>query len=318
MRESFGRSDAISIDQLDKTEAPMIPETYPFLLALQCLASVANGFHTFVWPFYSHRITDHGPSPSALSLEPPFDGDVAVLAPVKTMVDAAWPALLVALAFYMSTNLDDALFGETLGATRAFAAACGAISLVTPRDAFLTSLCRLAVPPALLAEAEGAGLSTRHAAALRAVISLSIELAGTLGSTWETVFETLQSAELATQAAAVQKTRRVGSTSGGTADVEDVTPDIARLFEVSTRLDDKALDGFVCALCHINAGLLGMTDESRQIERQMDAMSPGPARTGSGVLLSRATASGDVLSRRVDLRSGLVRRRSSASQDSAT
>ena len=80
---------------------------------------------------------------------------------------------------------------------------------------------------------------------------------------------------------------------GGTIErVQDVAADLARLFEVSMRLNDSALDGFVIALCHINAGLLGMIDESRQIERQMEAMSPGPARTGSGVLLSRATASG--------------------------
>ena len=50
------------IDQLDKADPPAIPETYIFLLALQCLAALADGFSTFTLTTYSSILSERAKS----------------------------------------------------------------------------------------------------------------------------------------------------------------------------------------------------------------------------------------------------------------
>ena len=42
-----------SIDQLDKADAPPIPEAYIYLLALQCLVSISEGFAAQTLPLFN-------------------------------------------------------------------------------------------------------------------------------------------------------------------------------------------------------------------------------------------------------------------------
>lgn len=150
------------IDQLDKADAPPIPESYAFLLTLQCLNAIADGFANATLPAYSslmaHRIHDEGqdpqaplPAPPALDLDTlPEEPAYTALRTTRSMADAGWPALLASLSFFLSTNLDDDLFTYTLTSYQNFMTACGVLGLDTPRDAFLVGLCKFAVPPAIV------------------------------------------------------------------------------------------------------------------------------------------------------------------------
>jgi len=172
------RSHTRSIDQLDKADAPPIPETYIFLLSLQCLNAIADGFASFTLPIYTNimdaRASNHNTKPPALDLssesETPALTDTQIgretytsFRSVRGMADAGWPALLASLSFFLTTNLDDGLFTDTLSSFQNFTTTCGVLGLRTPRDAFLISLCKFAVPPAIishLANLEGGGGST--------------------------------------------------------------------------------------------------------------------------------------------------------------
>jgi hypothetical protein len=142
------------------------------------------------------------------------------------MADSAWPALLAALSFSVGTNLSDGLFAEVLSALQDFTIACGLLALNTPRDAFLSTLGKYAVPPPVVsamqtyletpntgrnnsvigAETLGLaalgvggpagppGLSERNLACLKSTVTTARVLAGSLGEAWHDVLEVLQNA----------------------------------------------------------------------------------------------------------------------------
>lgn len=242
------------IDQLDKAEAPPIPDTYVFLLVLQCLASLADGFASHTLAAYSsilasRRIPGESPprSPAALDWKTldKSDPKVISLVTVKDMAETSWPALLASLSFFISTSLDDDLFADVVTALQNFTSVCGVLGLQTPREAFFTSLCKFAMPPAVVShiasldslapiktstsvlsagvESLGlgpaaplqVGLSSRNFACLKALISVAQYLAGSLDTIWFAVFETLQNADfvIKTNIARNSKKRIAGSPS---------------------------------------------------------------------------------------------------------
>ena len=44
---------SVSIDQLDKTDVPLIPEAYIYLLGVQCLVSLSDGLAGYTFPLYN-------------------------------------------------------------------------------------------------------------------------------------------------------------------------------------------------------------------------------------------------------------------------
>jgi hypothetical protein len=44
---------SVSIDQLDKVDAPLIPEAFICLLGVQCLVSLADGLARYTFPLYN-------------------------------------------------------------------------------------------------------------------------------------------------------------------------------------------------------------------------------------------------------------------------
>ncbi|KIJ29789.1 hypothetical protein M422DRAFT_107343, partial [Sphaerobolus stellatus SS14] len=133
------------IDQLDKADAPGIPESYIYLLAIQCLVSLVEGFASLVLPLYN-TITIVRPraageaivhAPPALDLPTLPEGDhgTVQLRIVHDMLESGWPALLAALSFYIATNISDELFADVLGAMQGMINVLGVLRLTTPRDA---------------------------------------------------------------------------------------------------------------------------------------------------------------------------------------
>jgi hypothetical protein len=142
------------------------------------------------------------------------------------MADSAWPALLSALSKAIATNLSDALFHDIISAFVDFTILCGTLGLDAPRDAFLATLGKYAVPPAVVqatqtysdpaansrsASATGAealglvslstsvptgppALSDRNLICLKSVVFIAQRLSSSLGSSWHEALEVLQNA----------------------------------------------------------------------------------------------------------------------------
>ncbi|KAG7085465.1 hypothetical protein E1B28_003026 [Marasmius oreades] len=219
------------IDQLDKADSPAIPESYIYLLALQCLVSLCEGLAAFSAPLYTSivvqrpRAAGDAPirAPPALDINslPDDDPQTKQLRIVRDIIDNGWPALLAALSFIISTNLSDDLFVDVLASYQAMTNVSGMLGLTTPRDAFFTSLSKFSVPTRVVSSVvsyiepqtprtassisenlglgggstQPPGLSERNLACLKVLISSAMFLAGSLGDSWFSIFEVLQNAE---------------------------------------------------------------------------------------------------------------------------
>ncbi|KAI6043590.1 hypothetical protein EDC04DRAFT_668532 [Pisolithus marmoratus] len=218
------------IDQLDKADSPLIPETYIYLLAVQCIVSLSEGFASFTGPLYTSIMVQrpriagesviHAPPALDISSLPPDDPATIHLGIVRAMVEHGWPALLAALSFIISTNLSDELFIDVLTSYQAMTNVAGMLALTTPRDAFFTSLSKFAVPSRVVSSLESyiephtprsstsitdnlgltapavpPGLSERNLVCLKVLISSALFLAGSLGESWYSILEAVQNAD---------------------------------------------------------------------------------------------------------------------------
>lgn len=164
------------IDQLDKTEPPSIPESYTYSLILSCLSSLSDGLAKFILPLTvptenrnRRKTSKHGhgrdgklagereraasfrknPVPvNPLQLEDhPMLEDVRICAAI---VDECWPAILATFSTFLYAALDSEYYHGLVRSFQRFAHVSGLLQLATPRDAFLTTLGKSAVPPNLL------------------------------------------------------------------------------------------------------------------------------------------------------------------------
>jgi len=220
----------VSIDQLDKADSPPIPEPYIYLLGVQCIVAICEGFFSFTGPLYNAiviqkpRSTGESVSraPPALDLSslPQDDPSTEQLRIVRDMIESGWPALLAALSFIISTNLSDDLFVDVLASYQSMTNVSGMLALGTPRDAFFTSLAKFAIPTRVVSSIDSygepstprsaatfsenlglsgpsqpPGLSERNMACLKVLLSCALFLAGSLGESWFGILETLQNAD---------------------------------------------------------------------------------------------------------------------------
>jgi hypothetical protein len=219
---------------------------------VQCIASLCEGFASFTGPLYTSIVVQRPRvagdpvirAPPALDLAtlPPDEPATRHLRIVRSMVDNGWPALLAALSFIISTNLSDELFVDVLTSYQAMTNVSGMLALTTPRDAFLTSLAKFAIPSRVVASLESyiepatprsavsltenlgltspvqpPGLSERNLVCLKVLVSSAHFLAGSLGENWYGIMEALQNADyvLTMKGSQSSSGRRASTFTGG-------------------------------------------------------------------------------------------------------
>ncbi|KAG0037673.1 hypothetical protein BGZ82_002078 [Podila clonocystis] len=219
------------VDQLDKADPPQIPETYLYYLSLICINSIADGLASYIFPIVSQALHDQQrqaaeqkegeasdntasravisvfPNTNTLELSKTKEADEIAL--VTTMAESAWPGLLAAFSYFLGSNLDEELFHNIMRAYQNFTSVCGVLQLTTPRDAFLTSLCKNCLPtlPALdqrsssntsntaAQEISTPNITEKNMYCLRILLNVAQYLGGTLFDSWYLILETMQQAE---------------------------------------------------------------------------------------------------------------------------
>ena len=173
------------IDQLDKSDPPLIPDSYIYSLTLACISGFSEGLAKFILPLtvpdrprrkatrqsetVDSKTSDSGPStpdprtttnerhPSfkknpvpanPLSLEDhPLFEEVKICAGI---VEECWPAVLATCSTFLYAALDSEYYHGLVRSFQKFTHVAGLLHLATPRDAFLTTLGKAAVPPNVL------------------------------------------------------------------------------------------------------------------------------------------------------------------------
>lgn len=173
------------IDQLDKTDPPQVPESYIYSLTLACISGFSEGLAKFILPltvpdrprkkgrqseveFKESDSTSGTPEPraklerrSSIKKNPvhvnpltltdhPLFNDVKICAGI---VDECWPAILATCSTFLYAALDSEYYHGLVRSFQKFTHVAGLLRLSTPRDAFLTTLGKAAVPPNLLTAA---------------------------------------------------------------------------------------------------------------------------------------------------------------------
>ncbi|PGH01738.1 hypothetical protein GX51_05054 [Blastomyces parvus] len=248
------------IETLDKVDAPIPPETYIYSLVLNCISAFSESIAKYILPLtvseskskrkhrtsisnnegdgseHQRKISSGASKKSSVPLNPlelKSHPQINGIQAIASMIDTCWPAILATCSTFLYASLDGEFYHNLVRSFQKLTHVAGLLRLSTPRDAFLTTLGKAAVPAdlgnfnmplsspgadyqnALTAESPmpkspmptdsltsatentAATLSTRNLLCLRALLNLGIALGPTLDqSAWSIILETLQHAEL--------------------------------------------------------------------------------------------------------------------------
>lgn len=164
------------MDQLDKSEPPVLPETYAYSLVLECLNSLSDNLAKVVLPYTvqherskskgsrQNRVGQNGDAQQSrsersqsfrkravplnpLDIEGPSQSRIKAVA---SLIESCWPAVLATSSTFLNAALDDHYYRSLIKAYQRFAQVAGLLRLSTPRDALMTTLGKAAVPPQVL------------------------------------------------------------------------------------------------------------------------------------------------------------------------
>ncbi|KAL5391579.1 hypothetical protein PMIN06_003166 [Paraphaeosphaeria minitans] len=171
------------IEHLDKAEPPPMPETYIYSLVLTCITNVSESLAKFVLPLTVHQetkskrktkseeyVTPEGEPASPPSSSRKFSRTqsfrkktipvnplslvehpaYACIQTSATVVTECWPAILATCSTFLNAALDADYYRALVRAIQKVTQVAGLLVLPTPRDAFLTTLAKAAVPSSMV------------------------------------------------------------------------------------------------------------------------------------------------------------------------
>uniref|UniRef100_A0A8C4I9C7 Protein MON2 homolog n=1 Tax=Dicentrarchus labrax TaxID=13489 RepID=A0A8C4I9C7_DICLA len=130
-----GSAKATYLEMLDKVEPPSIPEGYAMSVAFSALLDLVRGITSMI-----ERELAMEEEMICVSIS----GAHLVW---EEMVSACWCGLLAALSLLLDASTDETATENILKAELTMASLCGRLGLVTPRDAFITAICKASLPP---------------------------------------------------------------------------------------------------------------------------------------------------------------------------
>ncbi|KAF2463144.1 uncharacterized protein BDR25DRAFT_273470 [Lindgomyces ingoldianus] len=171
------------MDHLDKADPPTLPETYVYSLVLTCITNLSESLAKFVLPLTVHHeskskkrsktedlpkedleAVSPGPSNRRLSRTQSYRKKTVPVNPLtltdhsahflirttSALVNECWPAVLATCSTFLNAALDADFYRALVRAVQKFTQVAGLLRLSTPRDAFLTTLGKAAVPSNLV------------------------------------------------------------------------------------------------------------------------------------------------------------------------
>ncbi|KAL4861731.1 hypothetical protein BDV12DRAFT_59684 [Aspergillus spectabilis] len=167
------------LEVLDKTEAPLPPDTYVYSLVLNCVSAFAEGLAKFILPLTvpdlkpkrKSRIAGERNGGSMGSSQDfqredslkrsksikkfpvpinPLDLEshpqISAIRTCARIVENCWPAVLATCSTFLYASLDDDFYHNLVRSFQKLAHVAGLLRLSTPRDAFLTTLGKASMP----------------------------------------------------------------------------------------------------------------------------------------------------------------------------
>ncbi|XP_015608910.1 protein MON2 homolog isoform X3 [Cephus cinctus] len=130
-----GQAKSTYLEMLDKIEPPQIPDGYGISIAYACLLDIIRSIAlAIVGPREEGKENHYEPTDSERKLH-------------TQLINSSWCGLLAALSPLVDASTDESATENVLKAIQTFASLCGLLDLQTPRDAFITAICKASLPP---------------------------------------------------------------------------------------------------------------------------------------------------------------------------
>ncbi|KAF2885713.1 hypothetical protein ILUMI_20486 [Ignelater luminosus] len=131
-----GSTKSTYLEMLDKIEPPLIPDGYGISIAYACLLEIIRSLHITIVP------------------QQQTDGQTVTYASTGCnkdlncqLINSSWCGLLAALSPLIEASTDESITENVLKAVQTYGSLCGMLDLQTPRDAFITAICKSSLPP---------------------------------------------------------------------------------------------------------------------------------------------------------------------------
>ncbi|XP_017556660.1 protein MON2 homolog isoform X3 [Pygocentrus nattereri] len=146
-----GSAKATYLEMLDKVEPPSIPEGYAMSVAFSALLDLVRGITSMIERELAKEEEEAaarvGSEPAASAQSEDSSQEPQPHQVWEEMVSACWCGLLAALSLLLDASTDETATESILKAELTMASLCGRLGLVTPRDAFITAICKASLPP---------------------------------------------------------------------------------------------------------------------------------------------------------------------------
>ncbi|XP_022784455.1 protein MON2 homolog [Stylophora pistillata] len=155
----LGQAKPVYLEQLER-ESSSISDGYTLSIAFACLLEIVKSLDVLVQENNGVSSAAEGmgwiePKESGAAIETGVgtdtitENDKGSKAPdlFQEMVSASWCGILASLSLLLEASNDETVTESILKSYQLYANVCGILGLTTPRDAFITSLCKAALPP---------------------------------------------------------------------------------------------------------------------------------------------------------------------------
>lgn len=122
-----------SLEMLDKIEPPLVPDGYGISVAYACLMEIIRSLQILINP-------QQQPEEPVTRKENNKDLNCQ-------LINSSWCGLLAALSPLVDASTEESVTENVLKAIQTYTSLCGMLDLHTPRDAFITAICKSSLPP---------------------------------------------------------------------------------------------------------------------------------------------------------------------------
>lgn len=130
---------------LDKMEPPSIPDGYGISIAYACLLDIIRSLQIIIQGI--QQTPSDGSNPETTNLPLKYTATDHENALHCQLINSSWCGLLAALCPLIDACTDEQASENVLKAMQTFASLCGMLDRRTPRDAFITAICKASLPP---------------------------------------------------------------------------------------------------------------------------------------------------------------------------
>jgi hypothetical protein len=143
-----GQAKAVYVENWEKFDCPLIPDSYGIVVAYACMLELVRAVQSIVEGTGMRGDTIAGPQlRTSIQLRPVENLSENERHECVEVVNCTWSSVLVTFTLLYDVCYDDTTCELLLRGFQTYVSLCGLLGMNVQRDAFVTCLCKMALPP---------------------------------------------------------------------------------------------------------------------------------------------------------------------------